>query len=123
MAALLALCEPSRRGGSMLGRLIGAVFSGRGRVVAAGAAALAGLAAFAVSHAATNTAQVLKVRLGGDSAETRIVIDLNGAASAKVLSDGAADRRVVIQLGNASAAATQQGAAYGLVKDWIVDDA
>jgi N-acetylmuramoyl-L-alanine amidase len=107
----------------MLGGLMRALASGKGRAIAAAATAALGLAVFAVSHAATETAQLLKVRLGGDSATTRIVIDLDGAASARVISDGAADRRVVIQLGNVAAPASQQGASHGLIKDWMVEQA
>ncbi|HVK42795.1 MAG TPA: hypothetical protein VM471_09980, partial [Phenylobacterium sp.] len=43
-------------------------------------------------------ADVLKVRLGGDRAETRIVIDLDKSATGKVASDGQGDRRVVVNL-------------------------
>jgi hypothetical protein len=75
----------------MLGRLMGVVRQGRGRIIAACAAVAVGLTAFAVGHAATETAALIKVRMGGDSAETRLVIDLDGATSAKIVSDGAAD--------------------------------
>ncbi|MBU1377743.1 MAG: N-acetylmuramoyl-L-alanine amidase [Alphaproteobacteria bacterium] len=105
----------------MVGRLRGVVRQGRGRIVAACAAVAVGLAAFAVGHAATETAALIKVRMGGDSAETRLVIDLDGATSAKVVSDGAVDRRVVIMLPNVIAGATQQGAGKGVVRAWMVD--
>lgn len=105
----------------MLGRLIGVVRQGRGRIIAACAAVAVGLTAFAVGHAATETAALIKVRMGGDSAETRLVIDLDGATSAKIVSDGAADRRVVIMLPNVIAGQTQQGAGKGIVRAWMVD--
>ncbi len=105
----------------MLGRLKGMVRDGRGRLIAACAAVAVGLTAFAVGHAATETAALIKVRMGGDSAETRLVIDLDGATSAKIVSDGAADRRVVIMLPNVIAGQTQQGAGKGVVRAWMVD--
>jgi N-acetylmuramoyl-L-alanine amidase len=107
----------------MFGRLKGVVRQGRGRVIAACVAVAAGLTVFAVGHAATETAALIKVRMGGDSAETRLVIDLDGATSAKVVSDGSADRRVVIMLPNVIAGQTQQGAGKGIVRAWMVDQA
>jgi N-acetylmuramoyl-L-alanine amidase len=93
-------------------------------VAAACAAALAaGLAVVAVGHAATESVGLIKVRMGGDSAETRTVLDLDGAVSAKLVSDGAADGRVVILLPNAAVEGARQGAGRGLVKAWLVDQA
>lgn len=94
---------------------------GRGRVIAAVVAASAGLAAFAAGHAATETVALLKVRMGGDAAETRLVLDLDGAASAKIVSDGATDRRVVIMLPGVTSAQVQQGAGRGVVRAWAVE--
>jgi len=105
----------------MLGRLKGVMRQGRGRAIAACVAAALGLTAFAVGHAATETATLIKVRMGGDSTETRLVIDLDGATSAKVVSDGAADHRVVVMLPNVIAGATQQGGGKGVVRAWMVD--
>jgi N-acetylmuramoyl-L-alanine amidase len=107
----------------MLGRLMGVVGQGRGRIIAACAAVAVGLTAFAVGHAATETAALIKIRMGGDSAETRLVIDLDGATSAKIVSDGAADRRVVIMLPNVIAGQTQQGSGKGIVRAWMIDQA
>ncbi|WP_296600310.1 N-acetylmuramoyl-L-alanine amidase [Phenylobacterium sp.] len=80
-----------------------------------------GLAAFAVGHAATETAGLIKVRMGGDSAETRLVIELDGATSARIVSDGALDHRVVVMLPNVIAGQAQQGAGRGVVRAWTVD--
>ena len=85
------------------------------------AAAAVGLIAVAASHAATASAGILKVRLGGDAAQTRIVIDLDHATSGQLLADGAADGRAILLLGDVSAEGGQQGAAQGLVKRWAVD--
>ena len=106
----------------MFGRLKRALSRSRGRLLAAaGAAAALGLAAVAVGHAATEQVTLIKVRTGGDSAETRLVLEFDGAVSAKVLSDGAADRRVVVLLPGVVKAQTQQGAGRGVVKAWMID--
>jgi N-acetylmuramoyl-L-alanine amidase len=105
----------------MLGRLKVAASGKRGRAVVAGFAVVAGLAAFAVGHAATQAANLLKVRMGGDSAETRIVLELDGAASAKVVSDGSGDRRVVLEFNGVTSGDVQQGVGRGVVKAWTVD--
>ena len=107
----------------MIGRLMGALGRNRGRAIAASAAACLGLAAFAVGHAATETVSLIKVRMGGDAAETRLVVELDGATSAKLLADGALDRRVVLLLPNVSAAQVQQGAGRGVVRAWMIDQA
>lgn len=107
----------------MLGRLKSAAGRNRGRALVAGAVVAVGLAAFAVGHAATESVDLLKVRMGGDSAETRLVVELDGATSAKVLSDGAADGRVAILLSGVTATQVQQGAGRGVVKAWTVEKA
>lgn len=99
-------------------RLLG---SARVRVVLACAVAAGGLVAVAASQAATSAAGILKVRLGGDSTQTRIVIDLDRSTSGKLVADGAADGRAVLLLGEVSAGDGQQGAGQGLVKRWVVD--
>jgi N-acetylmuramoyl-L-alanine amidase len=89
---------------------------------AAGAlVALTCVAAAAVAQAAQAGAALMKVRLGGDSAQTRIVLDLDRTASAKVVADGASDRRLVVVFPGVSAAALQ-GAGQGLVRAWTVDE-
>ncbi|WP_293481496.1 N-acetylmuramoyl-L-alanine amidase [Phenylobacterium sp.] len=93
----------------------------RGRAAALGAALALGLAAVAVGHAATEQVDLLKVRMGGDASETRLVIELDGAASARVVSDGSADRRVVVMLPGVTAAQLQQGAGRGVVRAWTID--
>ena len=81
-----------------------------------------GLMAVAASHAAPDTVSLLKVRLGGDGAETRVVIDLDKSASVKVVSDGAADRRVVVMMPGVDAPEGLQGPGRGVVKAWLVDE-
>lgn len=91
-------------------------------MLAAVGAAVCCLAAVAGAQAAGTKADVLKVRLGGDRAETRIVIDLDRSASGKVASDGADDRRVVLNLPGVSVDNELQGGGLGLVKAWVVDE-
>jgi N-acetylmuramoyl-L-alanine amidase len=107
----------------MLARLGGVLGKGRLRILAAAGAGLGCLAAVAVSHAASLDAEVLKVRLGGDRTETRIVIDLDHSATAKVASDGSEDRRVVMNLPGVSAEGGLQGPGQGLVKEWVLEQA
>jgi N-acetylmuramoyl-L-alanine amidase len=95
---------------------------GRARGLLVAAAAGLGLLAVAASQAAPVTAGLLRVRLGGDAAQTRIVVDLDHAVTAKVLADGAADRRIVLVLQGVSTAGAQ-GAGAGLVKAWVADEA
>jgi N-acetylmuramoyl-L-alanine amidase len=99
-----------------------AVIRGRARGLAAAVLAALGLVAVAASHAATVTADLLKVRLGGDAAQTRIVVDLDHAATGKVIADGASDRRIVLVLQGVSTTGAQ-GAGAGLVKAWVADEA
>jgi N-acetylmuramoyl-L-alanine amidase len=91
------------------------------RVALACAAAVAGVVAVAASHAAPSAADVLTVRLGGDEAQTRLVIDLDHSAAGKLVADGASNGRVVLLLGGVSAAGGQQGAGQGLVRRWAID--
>jgi len=104
----------------MLRRLLGAEGRKRRRWIAA-LAVVGGLAAVAAGHAATDTASLLKVRMGGDGLDTRLVLELDGSATAKVVADGATDRRIVVLLPGVTAAQIQQGAGRGVVKAWMVD--
>lgn len=105
----------------MLRGLKGAKGRMRGRYVIAAAVAAVGLAAFAVGHAATETVGLLKVRMGGDARETRLVVELDGATSARILSDGASDRRVAVLLTGVDSLQVQQGAGRGVVKTWTIE--
>lgn len=102
---------------------MGGIFKlGRKSVLAFVGAAIGCLAVVAGAQAAGSGADILKVRLGGDRTETRIVIDLSRSASGKVASDGADDRRVVVNLPGVSIEGGLQGGGLGLVKAWVVDD-
>ncbi|RYH05254.1 MAG: N-acetylmuramoyl-L-alanine amidase, partial [Alphaproteobacteria bacterium] len=66
---------------------MGGIFKlGRKSVLAFVGAAIGCLAVVAGAQAAGSGADILKVRLGGDRTETRIVIDLSRSASGKVAS-------------------------------------
>lgn len=85
------------------------------------AAALAcALAAVSMTRAMASAAGLLKVRLGGDGQATRIVMDLDQAASGKLVSDGA-DGHAVVILAGVSALGGLQGAGQGLVRSWSID--
>ncbi|MBO9709447.1 MAG: N-acetylmuramoyl-L-alanine amidase [Caulobacter sp.] len=87
-----------------------------------GGLALAGVAV-AMAQGPAPAAGVQKVRFGGDRAETRIVIDLDRAATGKLVADGALDRRVVIGLPNVTVSGDLQGSGQGLVERWAIDEA
>jgi N-acetylmuramoyl-L-alanine amidase len=89
-------------------------------MVAAGVTVVS-VAAVAGSQAAAAGGGVLKVRLGGDRTETRLVIDLDRAASGKVASDGASDRHVVLNLPGVNVDTNLEGSGQGLVRAWSVD--
>ena len=100
----------------------GVLMRNRARVAMAAALAVAvGLAAAVASHAAGALGGLLKVRLGGDAQQTRLVIDLDQAASGKLVSDGASDGHAILLLPNVSAVGGLQGTGQGLVKAWSVD--
>ena len=102
---------------------MGGVFRISGRRVLAFAGAVVGcLAIVAGAQAASTKADVLKVRLGGDRTETRIVLDLDRSATGKVASDGSEDRRVVVNMPGVAVDSAIQGAGLGLVKAWMVDE-
>lgn len=89
--------------------------------IAAALAAAVGLAVAVASHAASATAGLLKIRLGGDAQQTRLVMDLDQPASGKLVADGASDGHAILILSSVSAASSQQGAGPGLVKAWAID--
>ena len=95
---------------------------GRGRALLAALAAGLGLAVVAASHAAPDTVSLLKVRLGGDDSETRVVLDLDKSASVKVVSDGSAGARLVVVMPGVKPSQDLQGPGRGLVKAWMIDE-
>jgi N-acetylmuramoyl-L-alanine amidase len=93
----------------------------RGRALIATSAVAVALAGFVVTHAAASVAGLLKVRLGGDTQQTRLVMDLDQAATGKLVADGVSDGHVVLLLSNVSAQGGLSGNGQGLVKAWSID--
>ena len=93
----------------------------RGRALIAASAVAVALAGFVVSHASASVAGLLKVRLGGDAQQTRLVMDLDQAATGRLVADGVSDGHVVLLLANVSAQGGLSGNGQGLVKAWSID--
>ncbi len=85
---------------------------------------LAAACAVAVAAGARKPADpdIVAVRLGGDAATTRIVVDLRKAASGEVDAT-AAPRELAVVLRGASTAGVLKGPGMGLVRGWVVADA
>jgi N-acetylmuramoyl-L-alanine amidase len=89
-----------------------------GLVFAAGCAA-----AVAAGARKPADSDVVAVRLGGDAATTRIVIDLHRAASGDVDPTGASAMQLSVVLKGAATPGVLKGEGKGLVKRWAVADA
>ncbi len=63
---------------------------------------------------------LLKVRIGGDQLETRIVLDLDRSVTGKLVQDGA-DGKVVVALPRLDTASALSGGGQGLVRRWNVE--
>jgi N-acetylmuramoyl-L-alanine amidase len=94
----------------------------RRRTAAAVLALAGGIAAAAVSHGQTSVG-VLKVRIGGDSHQTRMVIELDRPTKGQLLSGSAPSERVNIALAKLDVPGDMQGEGAGLVKGWRVEEA
>jgi hypothetical protein len=92
----------------------------KGIVVLAGLT-LSGFGVAAVAQGAPAPG-LLKVRLGGDQIETRVVVDLDRSVVGKLVSDGA-DGRIVLSLPRIDAPSDLRGAGQGLVRRWHVERA
>jgi len=80
-------------------------------------------AAVAATHEVViPTSGVIKVRLGGDKAETRVVIDLSQTVSAKVDEADGPARQFVLLLPSVGASGVLQGEGRGLVQSWKIDN-
>ncbi|MDB5469670.1 MAG: N-acetylmuramoyl-L-alanine amidase [Caulobacter sp.] len=88
----------------------------------AGGLIVVGLGAGAFAQASGMAAGILKVRLGGDAAETRLVIDLDRSVSGKLISDGAVDNTVVVAFPKVGVSGDLKGAGQGVVRRWTVDN-
>jgi N-acetylmuramoyl-L-alanine amidase len=92
-------------------------------VVAGIAAALTGAALAAAAVNGAPETGVLKVRFGGDRAQTRVVIDLDRATTVAEPTFPAQGRMVMTFPKIGVEGAGQDGAGRGLVKRWLVDKA
>lgn len=97
----------------------GGILAGWKGVSALAALSLAGLAVAGVAQGSA-TSGLLKVRLGGDQTETRVVIDLDRSVTGKLISDGS-DGTVVVSLPKIDAPGGLRGGAQGLVRRWDVE--
>jgi len=98
----------------------GAVGARWGRLAAA-ASVLGLLAAGMIWQGAAAAAGVVKVRFGGDQRETRMVIELDRPASARLVDDGSDDRRLVLRFERMSSFGGLDGQGRGLVAAWSLD--
>ena len=87
----------------------------------AGGLIVVALGAGAFAQASGMGADILKIRLGGDMAETRLVIDLDRGVTGKLISDGAVDNTVVVAFPKVGLDGDLKGAGQGVVRRWTVN--
>lgn len=68
----------------------------------------------------SSSSGLLKVRLGGDQIETRIVLDLDRSVTGKLVQDGS-DGTIVVALPRIDTASNLSGGGQGLVRRWNVE--
>lgn len=90
--------------------------------VAVGALACAA-AAGAASLRGEPSAGVLKVRVGGDARQTRVMVELDRAATGRLLKGADPGRTVILALPHVESAGDMAGQGAGLVRAWTVDQA
>lgn len=89
------------------------------------AVTLAGLVcatAFIAQPVLAQSGDVVKVRLGGDASQTRIVIELEKSVAAKIVTRGTETDRQVIALPDIDLDKTMTGQGQGLVSDWRLEN-
>lgn len=89
-------------------------------VLGAGLAAVTAAAGVALADSAPR-ADLLKVRVGGDRARVRVVLELDKSVSGRLISPREDVRRVLLALPRVDTAGDMSGAGEGLVKSWAVD--
>ena len=94
----------------------------RRRTAVAVLALACGVAMAAASHGQTSVG-VLKVRVGGDSHQTRMVIELDRPTKGQLLSGPAPAEHVSLALAKLDVSGDMQGEGAGLVKAWRVEEA
>lgn len=79
--------------------------------------------ALAAGTRAPDKSDVVQVRLGGDSAQARLVVDLRKGAAGEVDPSSSGPERISLLLRDASASGVLHGVGRGLVRGWTVMDA
>ena len=97
-------------------------FCARRRTAVAVLALAGGVAVAAASHGQTSVG-VLKVRVGGDSHQTRMVIELDRPTKGQLLSGQAPAEHVSLALAKLDVPGDMQGEGAGMVKSWRVEEA
>jgi N-acetylmuramoyl-L-alanine amidase len=77
--------------------------------------------AFIAQPAAAQSGDVVKVRLGGDASQTRIVIELEKSVAAKIVTRNTETDRQVIALPDIDLDKAMTGQGQGLVSDWRLE--
>ena len=107
-----------------MGAWVGVIGARWKRLAAACGAFLCLAAAAAASHSAAAAAGgVSKVRFGGDQTETSVVVELDRATQARIVTDDPSALRLVVALPKVDASSEMEGRGQGLVKAWALDSA
>ncbi len=102
---------------------LGRLASGRRVRIVIGALALAGMAAAAAVSHGQASAGVLKVRLGGDQHQTRVVIELDKTTHGVLApAHPSTAPGLTLALSHVEIAGQMQGQGAGLVKSWTMDE-
>ena len=106
-------------------RSVRAILQQRAVRLSLAAAAVLGVALISAAALAKGDAPagVLKVRLGGDGVQTRVVIELDAATTGKLVSPETPSRQIVLALPHTGAPGDMSGQGAGIVKAWSVDQA
>lgn len=92
--------------------------------LAVAALAVVGAAAAATLSGRDASVGVLKVRLGGDQTQTRVVIELDRGATGKPIGGDGPSRQIAVALPSVSVGGGEMsGTGAGLVKSWSVEEA
>ena len=91
-----------------------------GRVLAA--CVVLGFGLVATAAARDDGGGVLKVRLGGDAHQTRVVLELDRSVQGRVVAGETEARKIVVALPQVGSPGAMQGQGAGLVKDWSVEE-
>jgi N-acetylmuramoyl-L-alanine amidase len=117
---------PDRRMGESTGRRMrGRMGVGMGKrwtaAIIAGGLIVVALGAGAFAQASAALGDVLRIRLGGDVAETRLVIDLDRSVSGKMINDGSSGREVIVAFPRVGMTGDLKGAGQGVVRRWSME--